>query len=187
MSVFLTIGTYDGVHLGHQKIIRALIRDSLKRGVDSAVAYFPFPPKFFFSKEKANCLITLPEEREELIRSLRVDNITEVPFNSALAEMSAENFFNDIILRAHSAEGLYVGRDFAFGKNRRGNTEFLSERCAQADMRFKAMSFVTSGGRVLNVVGRGESLSEARAMAYADIEKINFEGMYFRKDIGLEK
>jgi phosphoribosylamine--glycine ligase len=45
--------------------------------------------------------------------------------------------------------------------------------------------YITSGGRVLNVVGRGETLADARAMAYADIEKINFEGMYFRKDIGL--
>jgi phosphoribosylamine--glycine ligase len=46
--------------------------------------------------------------------------------------------------------------------------------------------FITSGGRVLNVVGRGKTLSEARAMAYGDIEKINFEGKYFRKDIGIE-
>ncbi|HLM83689.1 MAG TPA: phosphoribosylamine--glycine ligase [Candidatus Bathyarchaeia archaeon] len=48
-----------------------------------------------------------------------------------------------------------------------------------------AKGYVTSGGRVLNVVGRGKSLAEARTMAYADIEKINFEGMYFRKEIGL--
>jgi phosphoribosylamine---glycine ligase len=46
--------------------------------------------------------------------------------------------------------------------------------------------FITSGGRVLNIVGRGKTIADARAMAYADIEKINFEGMYFRKDIGLE-
>jgi phosphoribosylamine---glycine ligase len=46
--------------------------------------------------------------------------------------------------------------------------------------------FVTSGGRVLNVVGRGKTLAKARAMAYADIQKINFEGIYFRKDIGIE-
>ena len=48
-----------------------------------------------------------------------------------------------------------------------------------------AKGYMTSGGRVLNVVGKGKSLAEARAMAYADIKKINFEGMYFRKDIGL--
>jgi len=150
MSSFLTIGTYDGVHLGHQKIIKALIRDGLKRGVQSGLAYFPLPPKFFFSKVSENCLITLPEEREELIRNLRVDNITEVPFNSALAEMSAEKFFKDIILGAHSAEGLYVGRDFAFGKDRKGNTEFLRKRCFDAGIRFKAMSFVAYGGHKIS-------------------------------------
>lgn len=146
MSVFLTIGTYDGVHLGHQKIINALIRESLKRGLNSALAYFPSPPRFFFSGETVNCLITLPEEREKLLRKLRVENITKVPFDSVLAEMSAEKFFNDIILKGHDAAGLCVGRDFAFGKNRRGNAEFLMKHCAAAGIRFKAMSFVTFGG-----------------------------------------
>ena len=150
MSVFLTIGTYDGVHLGHQKIIRTIIRDSLKRGMDSALAYFPLPPKFFFSGETANCLITLPEEREERVRSLRVENITEVPFNAVLAQMSAEKFFNDIILKAHDAAGLCVGQDFGFGHNRGGNTEFLRKHCAAAGIRFKAMSFVTFGGHKIS-------------------------------------
>ena len=150
MSVFLTIGTYDGVHLGHQKIIKALIRDGLKRNTGSALAYFPFPPKFFFSNETTNCLITLPEEREERIRNLRVENITEVPFNAAMAGMSAEKFFNDIILSAHEAAGLCVGQDFAFGHNRRGNTGFLQAHCAAAGIRFKAMSFVTFGGHKIS-------------------------------------
>ncbi len=150
MSVFLTIGTYDGVHLGHQKIIRTLIRESLKRGIGSALAYFPFPPKFFFSGEAVNCLITLPEEREERIRNLRVANITEVTFDAAMAEMRAEKFFDDIILNAHDAAGLCVGQDFALGHNRRGNTEFLKTHCARAGIHFKAMSFVTSGGHKIS-------------------------------------
>lgn len=147
MSVILTIGTFDGVHLGHRKIIRALTRDALKRGMDSALAYFPFPPKFFFSKESENCLITLPEEREELLRGLRVGNITGIPFDSVLAEMSAARFFNDVILKARDAAGLCVGRDFAFGRNRAGNVDFLRKRCAEAGIRFKALSFVAFGGR----------------------------------------
>ena len=145
MSSYLTIGTYDGVHLGHQKIIGALVRESLKRGLKSALAYFPLPPKFVFSNEAENCLITLPAEREERIRRLGVEDITELPFDAALAEMSAETFFHDVILEAYSAAGLYVGQDFAFGKGRRGNTGFLRTRCAAAGIRFKAMSFVTFG------------------------------------------
>ncbi|MFA6434280.1 MAG: riboflavin biosynthesis protein RibF [Elusimicrobiales bacterium] len=150
MSVFLTIGTFDGVHLGHQKIIRALIREGLKRGMAGALAYFPFPPKLFFSGETADCLITLPEERAERIRNLRVENITEIPFDSALAAMSAEKFFNDIILKAHDCAGLCVGRDFAFGHNRRGGLEFLRKHCAAAGIYFKAMSFVSLGGRKIS-------------------------------------
>jgi riboflavin kinase/FMN adenylyltransferase len=150
MSSYLTIGTYDGVHLGHQKIIKTLIRESLKRGLASALAYFPLPPRLFFSNETENCLITLPGEREELIRRLRVEHITEVPFDSVLAEMSAEKFFNNIILKAHGAAGLCVGQDFAFGKGRRGSIEFLRRHCAAAGIRFKAMSFVTFGGHKIS-------------------------------------
>ena len=150
MPSYLTIGTYDGVHLGHQKIIRALIRESLKRGLDSALAYFPLPPRFFFSGEKENCLITLPGEREERIRRLGVKNITKIPFNNALAAMSAEEFFNKIILNARSARGLCVGRDFALGKDRKGDLGFLRRRCASAGVGFKAISFATFKGRKIS-------------------------------------
>ncbi|HBB66046.1 MAG: riboflavin biosynthesis protein RibF [Elusimicrobia bacterium GWA2_56_46] len=146
MPVFLTIGTYDGVHLGHQKIIRALIRESLKRGLDSSLAYFPLPPRFFFSGEKENCLITLPGEREERIRRLGVKNIARIPFNNALAEMSAEAFFDKIILNARSARGLCVGRDFALGKDRKGDLVFLRRRCASAGVGFKAIPFAVFKG-----------------------------------------
>ena len=150
MSSFLTIGTYDGVHLGHQKIINALVREGLRRGLASALAYFPLPPKLVFSNETDNCLITLPGEREERIRSLGVEKITKVPFDAALAQISAETFFNNVILEAHGTAGLCVGQDFAFGKNRRGNIEFLRRHCAAAGIRFKAMSFVTFGGHKIS-------------------------------------
>ena len=150
MSNYLTIGTYDGVHLGHRKIIESLMREGLKRGLDSALAYFPAPPKFFFSGEKENCLITLPGEREDLIRGLGVEAVCSIPFDSALAEMSAETFFNSVILKTHHAGGLCVGRDFAVGKGRLGNLEFLRKRCAASGVRFKAMSFVTFGGHKIS-------------------------------------
>lgn len=150
MPRYLTIGTYDGVHLGHQKIIRTLVRESLKRGLDSALAYFPLPPRFLFSNETENCLITLPGEREALIRRLGVRNITGIPFDAALAEMSAETFFNSIVVGSQGAAGLCVGRDFAFGKGRRGNIDFLRRRCAAAGIRFKALSFVASGGHKIS-------------------------------------
>ncbi len=150
MPNYLTIGTYDGVHLGHRKIIGALIRESLKLGFNSALAYFPSPPKFFFSGETENCLITLPGEREELIRGQGVGKISSLPFGSALAKMSAETFFGSVILRKHHAGGLCVGRDFAVGKGRLGNLDFLRGRCAGSGVRFKAMAFVTFGGHKIS-------------------------------------
>ncbi len=146
MPNFLTIGTYDGVHVGHRKIIGTLIREARRRGLDSVLAYFPAPPKFFFSGEAENCLITLPDEREDLIRGLGVGKVRSIPFNAALAEMSAETFFGSVILKKNHAEGLCVGRDFAVGKGRMGNLAFLRKRCAASGILFKAMAFVTFGG-----------------------------------------
>jgi riboflavin kinase/FMN adenylyltransferase len=150
MPSYLTIGTYDGVHLGHRKIITALIRESLKYRLRSALAYFPEPPKFFFSRETENCLITLPEEREALFRGLGVGRISPIPFTAAVADMSAEKFFNSLILKKYRAEGLCVGRDFAIGKDRLGNLEFLRKRCAEAGVRLKTMTFTAFEGHKIS-------------------------------------
>ncbi|MBU2572571.1 MAG: riboflavin biosynthesis protein RibF [Elusimicrobia bacterium] len=150
MSRYLTIGTYDGVHLGHQRIVKTLVRESRKRGFDGALVYFPLPPKFVFSGETENCLITLPGEREALLKDLGVAHIAELPFDRELSAMSAEGFFSDIVLGVYGARGLMVGRDFAFGKNRRGNTEFLKKHCAAAGIYYKALPFVTFEGHKIS-------------------------------------
>ena len=150
MPVILTIGTYDGVHLGHRRIIKALLREGARAGLRGAVAYFPFPPRLFFSGEKENCLITLPREREKLLRELGVRRIRALPFGAALAKMSAEDFFDSVILKAEKARGLCVGADFALGRGRAGGPEFLRRRCAGTGLFFKALPFLRSGGHKIS-------------------------------------
>ena len=116
MRKLLTIGTYDGVHRGHRKVISAMLRDSLKLALKPAVIYFPVPPKFFFLKQTENCLITLPDERERIIRQAGVVCADALPFTAKLSSMPAERFFSDIIVDYYGAGGLCVGRDFAVGR-----------------------------------------------------------------------
>ncbi len=150
MLNFLAIGTYDGVHLGHRKIIRAAVREALRRGMQSRVVYFPLPPKFFFSGEARNCLITLPGEREKLISELRPDAAEPLDFNSALASMGAADFFSRLVLRRFRAGGLCVGPDFAVGKGREGHLDFLSKASAAAGIAFKTVAFARRGGHKIS-------------------------------------
>ncbi len=150
MLNFLAMGTFDGVHLGHRRIIRAAMREALKRGFKSRVVYFPIPPKFFFSCESENCLITLPEERERLILELRPDCAEALPFDAKLAAMGADEFFAKLVLGRFSAGGLCVGPDFAVGKGREGHIDFLREASAAAGIAFKEVGFARRGGHKIS-------------------------------------
>ena len=150
MLNFLAIGTYDGVHLGHRKIIRAAVREALRRGMQSRIVYFPFPPKFFFSGEARNCLITLPGEREKLISDLRPDAAEPLDFDPALASTGAAEFFSQLVLGRFRAGGLCVGPDFAVGKGREGHLDFLRKASAAAGIAFKTVAFARRGGHKIS-------------------------------------
>ncbi|MCX5791057.1 MAG: riboflavin biosynthesis protein RibF [Elusimicrobia bacterium] len=150
MLNFLAIGTYDGVHLGHRKIIRAAVREALRRGLRSRIIYFPVPPKFFFSGELENSLITLPGEREKLLLALRPDEVQALEFNAALASMPAGDFFSQVVLCGLEAGGLCVGPDFAVGKGREGHLAFLKKASARAGIAFKAVAFARRAGHKIS-------------------------------------
>jgi len=150
MTFFLAMGTFDGVHLGHRRIIRAAVREALRLGLKSRIVYFPLPPKFFFSGEKEGCLITLPAERESLIKDLRPDLAEPLPFDAALSSMTAGEFFSSMVLCRFNAGGLCVGPDFAVGKGREGHADFLRSACAAARIGFKAVPFARRGGHKIS-------------------------------------
>jgi riboflavin kinase/FMN adenylyltransferase len=147
---FVAIGTFDGVHLGHRRILRAAVREALRRGMRSRVVYFPLPPKFFFSKETGNCLITLPEEREALLESLRPGFVEPLAFDQALSAMPAADFFSRVVLDRLQAGGLCVGPDFAVGRGREGHLDFLKAASRQAGIAFKAVPFSRRGGHKIS-------------------------------------
>lgn len=150
MLNFLTIGTYDGVHLGHRKIIRATMRAALRLGLQSRVVYFPLPPKFFFSGERSNCLITLPEERERLIAALRPEAVEALPFDNALSSMPAGDFFQRLVTGRFRAGGLCVGPDFAVGRGREGHLDFLRDACMASGIAFKTVAFARRLGHKIS-------------------------------------
>lgn len=142
MKSAITIGSYDGLHLGHQKIINDLVNYSLKNNLKSVVIYFPLPPRLLLQKKLTNNLITLPSEREELFKRHKVDEVFKINFTEELARKSATDFFENFILKRFNPEYIVVGKDFSIGRDREGNSSWLIEICKKNLIKCKIISFV---------------------------------------------
>jgi riboflavin kinase/FMN adenylyltransferase len=121
----LTIGNYDGIHLGHQKLINELLIKSKNSQIDSAIMIFEPHPREFFTPKDAPSRITSLREKIEYFQSRKIDRIYIVKFNMKFAQMSGNQFFVQLKNRI-SAQTILVGEDFRFGKNREcGITDLL--------------------------------------------------------------
>ncbi|GAA6737005.1 riboflavin biosynthesis protein RibF [Thermus oshimai] len=118
----VAVGSFDGVHLGHQHLLHRAKEEAQARHLPLLVYTFDPPTKVFTRGE--GFLMDL-EEKVEALRALGVEMILAVPFNAEFARRSAEAFLED--LRALGAEAVYVGEDFRFGKGRAGTPEALKQ------------------------------------------------------------
>ncbi|NLH38977.1 MAG: bifunctional riboflavin kinase/FAD synthetase [Elusimicrobia bacterium] len=129
MKYAITIGSYDGVHLGHRSILDSLKKYSVAHNTRTAVIYFPIPPKLYLTQSYINNLITTEKERKALITGYGIDFAFPLEFNENIHMMHADDFFNNFILKKYSLEFIAVGRDFSIGYNREGNHEWLQKIC----------------------------------------------------------
>ena len=118
----VTIGTFDGVHLGHQKIIQRLVEIKEKQGGEIVLFTFaPHPRKVLFPDQKDLKLITTTDEKCNLLKNLGVDHVLVYPFTKEFAQMNASNYISDIIVSALKTKHLVIGYDHRFGANREGS------------------------------------------------------------------
>ena len=124
-DAWLTIGVFDGVHLGHQVILNQLTAGAhSNRAPAVLLSFHPHPANVLGGRDIL--LITTPEERAELLASLGVDTLITLPFDRSMAETSAHDFMTQ--LKGHlGLSHLLIGYDFALGKNREGNAQRLIE------------------------------------------------------------
>ncbi|MFD2168091.1 bifunctional riboflavin kinase/FAD synthetase [Thalassotalea euphylliae] len=121
----LTIGNFDGVHLGHRRVIKALISKAEALNCKSAVMVFEPQPQELFSPETAPARLTRLRDKYALIEELGVDRLICVNFNKKFASQSAEHFVEHLLVEKLGIKHLIIGDDFHFGKNRTGNFETL--------------------------------------------------------------
>ncbi len=121
----VTVGAYDGVHVGHQAVIRATQQEADRLGIRSAVVTFEPHPALVLRPDLAPKLLTDLDQKLGLLEALGVDTTVVVPFDQQQATQSAETFVERVIVGCLSARSVIVGYDFHFGVEREGNVDFL--------------------------------------------------------------
>jgi riboflavin kinase/FMN adenylyltransferase len=126
-QTFVTIGTFDGVHYGHQQIIEKLVSEAKKANKKSVVLTFFPHPRMVLQKDNSLELINTIDERATLLEKTGLDYLIIHPFSKEFSKMSALEFVRDILVNQLNISKLIIGYDHHFGKNREGNITQLSE------------------------------------------------------------
>ena len=117
-KTIITIGTFDGVHIGHQKIIEQLIDNARKEYCESLIlTFFPHPRMVLQEKSEIQLLNTI-DERAELLEKYGLDNLIIHPFDKAFSRLSPEEFVKDILVDKLNIKKIVIGHDHRFGRNR---------------------------------------------------------------------
>lgn len=123
----LTIGNFDGVHLGHQQVLRQVSDKATQLGLPAVVMTFEPQPMEFFVGNKAPARLTRLRDKLTQLDKLSIERLLCVNFNAGFADLTAERFIGDLLVRQLGVKFLVVGDDFCFGKGRQGNFEMLQQ------------------------------------------------------------
>ncbi len=124
-GIVAAIGNFDGVHLGHQKLLEQVRRRAKDAGLPSAVITFDPHPLKVLKPEAAPPLIKTERQKQHLIQSLAIDHLIVLPFTRALAALAPAQFAREVLVTALRCKVLFVGEEFRFGRGRAGGCDDL--------------------------------------------------------------
>ncbi|MAW94160.1 MAG: riboflavin biosynthesis protein RibF, partial [Leeuwenhoekiella sp.] len=136
----VTIGTFDGVHLGHRKIIDRLLASVQSNDLESVVLTFFPHPRMVLQKDIGIKLINSIDERIKLLEASGLDHLIIHPFTKAFSRLTAEEFVKDILVDQLKARKVIIGYDHRFGRNRNANIEDLKAFGTQYDFEVEEIS-----------------------------------------------
>lgn len=171
----LTIGTFDGVHLGHQKIINQLNEEAEKVGGESVLfTFYPHPRMVLFPDSHGLKLIQTQVEKLEKLERMGLKNVIVHPFTKEFSRLSATEFVRDYLVNKLNVKTIVIGYDHQFGKNREGTLKLLQELAPVYDF-----NVIEIGAEDINDVNVS-STKIRRAVQDGNIEKANsFLGDFF--------
>ena len=158
----ITIGTFDGVHLGHQKIIKRLLNIAEEKGLQSVIlTFFPHPRMVLQSAVDIKLLNTI-EERQEILSSLGLDHLIIKKFTKDFSKLPADQYVKDILADKLNAKYIIIGYDHRFGKNRRADINDLIEFGKLYDFKVEEISVkdvedvAVSSTKIRNALNTGD-------------------------------
>lgn len=126
--VFLTQGTFDGVHLGHQSILKKLVDMARKEmGVSALLTFYPHPRLVLYPDDNALRLLTTLEEKSRILEELGLDYLIVLPFTQEFSRMEPYQFIRDVLVNSLQMSHFIIGHDHRFGRNREGSISDLEE------------------------------------------------------------
>lgn len=160
----VTIGAYDGVHLGHRALIRQVCDHARSLALRSAVVTFDRHPAKVVRPDSAPRLLTDLEQKLELLAGTGLDEAVVVTFDEERAGESAEDFVSEILVGTVAASSVVVGADFHFGHRRTGNVELLRRMGTSLGFEVVAVELVAGEGGVVSSTRIRRLLSEGRVV-----------------------
>lgn len=161
----MTIGNFDGVHLGHRAIVEQMRASARRRGLPTAVVLFEPQPQEYFQPARALPRLTRLREKCELLAAAGIDRVICLNFTAPLASQEAEQFVRDLIVQGLAAAEVVIGDDFCFGRARRGNFDLLRQMGSSHGFEVqRAATFSMEGARVSSTRVRD-------ALAAADLDR----------------
>jgi riboflavin kinase / FMN adenylyltransferase len=148
--LFLAIGVFDGVHLGHQAVISAATSHAhAVEGTPVVMTFDPHPLKVL-RPQNAPHLLTATQHKIALIRDLEVEHLLVISFDKKFAATSPEEFVEELVIHSRPLREICVGHEWSFGKDRRGNLDLLKKLGAQFDFSVIGVPPVTVNGEVVS-------------------------------------
>ncbi len=183
-NAVITIGTFDGVHRGHIKIIEALKNEAkLVRGQSVLITFHPHPRKILNSKEPLELINTL-EEKTELLSTTGIDHLVIVPFTLPFAHQTAQEYMENFLISKFQPHTIIIGFDHHFGKDRKGNYRLLEEKSVQYRFRLVEIprylldEIGVSSTKIRNAIKENDFLTANKLLGY----DFFFEGTVIKGD-----
>lgn len=184
-SCVVTIGNFDGVHLGHQALLARVKEQARFKGVPAiAIVFEPQPAEFFAQQQAVVPRLTRWREKFHALARCGMDSVLVLRFNAKLAQLSADEFVRTILQQGLAVQHVIVGDDFRFGKGRQGDIDFLKQVGAQYGFSAEAMPSVlienerVSSTRIRLALAQGDHVLAARLLG----RPYSMEGRVVRGD-----
>lgn len=146
--IVLGLGNFDGVHIGHQKLIKTVVESAREIGGTAVICTFFPHPKAVLDPDNAPLMLMSPQDKEQMMEQLGIDVVLQLPFDKEFAKITAEDFIEQILFQEMNVQRIVVGYNYTFGRFGRGTVETLRQYEQQYHYKLQVIPPVSINGQV---------------------------------------